>query len=92
MSYASDDLTPLLSDPGPTDGAMRYGQGVIVAWDPNTFANTILWRGTTLTDLPVMSAVDALTYQVGDTVTLIKAGSGGAAFKGERLADWGDWL
>ena len=76
MSYASDDLTPLLAAPVPADGAMRYGQGVIVAWDPNTFANTILWRGTTLTNLPVLSAVDALTYRPGDVVSLIGTGAG----------------
>lgn len=68
-TYSTDDLTPLIV---PTDpGAMRQSQGRILTWDPETFENTVDWRGITLTNVPVKSGVDALTYQPGDVVTLV---------------------
>lgn len=77
MTYPSDDLAPLLAEePEP---AARYSQGVIRAWDPATFENTIEWRGTLLQDVPVLSGADALTYQVGDVVSLRGVGTGGTS-------------
>lgn len=72
MSYPSDDLAPLFGG-GPAAGA-GLSQGVIRAWDPDTFANTIDWNGTALTDVPVLNAADALTYRPGDVVNLIGTG------------------
>lgn len=53
--------------PSPT---MRYGQGRILAWDPDTFSNVIEWQGEPLRDLPVVGTTDALAYQPGQIVAL----------------------
>lgn len=65
----TDDLAPLLT---PDPARPPYGQGTIVAWNPDTFENVIEFRGQTLVDLPVKSSVEALTYQPGDSVILAK--------------------
>lgn len=77
MANRSDDLAPLLAVAPPP--GVRYGQGVILAWDATTFENAISWRGTTLTNVPILNAADALTYQVGDVVSLIGSDTGGAS-------------
>lgn len=51
--------------------AVKYGQGRIVGWNPDTFQNTIEWRGSTFTDLPVLSGSEALTYEQDDQVILL---------------------
>lgn len=75
------DLSDLLVPPpgaGPPpgwgfggDGPARYGQGVIVEWDPKTFRNKVRFHGAVLADLPVMAGPDALTYQPGDIVGIM---------------------
>lgn len=77
----SDDLSELITphhsaDSGPTpalssEEPARYGQGVILTWDPETFANTVQFRGTTLVNLPVMAGTDALTFVPGDRVGIM---------------------
>lgn len=95
----SDDLATLFGG-SPDDADMRYGQGVIRAWNPATFENIIEWRGTLLTNLPVWSGADALTYQVGDVVSLRGTGAGASTWAidgrlimpgpgaGARTVDW----
>lgn len=69
MSFSRSDLTPLLTPP--PDEPVRFGQGKILSWDRETFENQIEFRGVTITDVPVMSGIEALTYEVGDIVSLI---------------------
>src|SRR5690606_10725783 len=80
-SAVVSDLSDLLVPPpgaGPPpgwgfgdDGPARYGQGVIVEWNPQTFENVVRFRGTELRDLPVMAGPDALIYQPGDIVGIM---------------------
>lgn len=65
----TDDLAPLLTG-GPQEPP--YGQGLLKAWNPDTFENVVHFRGADLVDLPVKSSVEALTYQAGDTVILAR--------------------
>ncbi|MFW6091368.1 MAG: hypothetical protein ACODAF_05785 [Actinomycetota bacterium] len=96
-----DDLSLLLQPP--PSQPVRYGQGKLLAWDAETFENEISFRGITLTDVPVLSGAEALTYQVGDTVGLLgwapESGSLGSWWilgrlvipgsgRGEAAVDW----
>lgn len=49
-----------------------FAQGVLRAWNPETFENVVDVHGTQLEDLPVASGVEALTYVPGDTVMLTR--------------------
>lgn len=49
---------------------MRYGQGRIISWNPETFENVIEWNGEPLENLPVVGTTDALSYQPGQYVAL----------------------
>lgn len=73
----SDDLTGLLV-PKPSP-AVRYGQGTIVDWNPDTLSNVISWRGVQLVDVPVLAGVSALGYQPGDVVGMLGWDAGGEA-------------
>jgi len=64
----TDDLASLLTA-APSAG-MRYGQGQIIQWDPETFENVILWNGQPLENLPIVGTTDALSYQPGQYVAL----------------------
>lgn len=66
---STSDLALLLVPP--PSAAVRYGQGKILTWDPDTFDNTIEFRGVTLFNVPVLSSVQALGFQTGDTVGLL---------------------
>lgn len=65
----TDDLAPLMT---PRPPQPPYGQGVLKAWDPDTFENIVQFRGDDLVNLPVKSSVEALTYRPGDTVILVQ--------------------
>lgn len=58
-----------------------FAQGVLSAWNPETFENVVQVRGSQLENLPVASGVEALTYVPGDVVMLTrwKPGSGRGA-------------
>lgn len=64
----TDDLAPLLSrhDPSRAD----YGQGVLTAWNPVTFENTVRWQEVVLSNTIIAPGVDALSFQPGDPVLL----------------------
>jgi hypothetical protein len=67
MSRA-DDLAPLLAPPaGPT---LAFRQGLVVAWNAGTGANTINVAGVTLTDVPVL-ATSVAGLVPGDAVALL---------------------
>lgn len=64
----SDDLAPLFESR--ESGVARYGQGKIIAWNPETFENRVLWNGLELENLPVLSGADSITFQPGQNVAL----------------------
>lgn len=76
MTFATDDLTPLLQA-APT-AQMRYASGVIASWNSESFENVVEVRGSLLINLPVLSGPDALTYKAGDVVALVGADQQGA--------------
>ncbi|MCW6008509.1 hypothetical protein K1W54_28790 [Micromonospora sp. CPCC 205371] len=74
MSYAGDDLTPLLV---PTEAAnVGFRQGVVLAWNQQTGENQILVGGSPLTNLPMLNISDALLLAPGDVVSILTFGHG----------------
>jgi len=63
---ANNDLAALLT-PAPSKG-VQFSQGTILTWDNETLHNQIEWRGITLTDVPIIEGVNALTLRQGDVV------------------------
>lgn len=80
----TDDLASLFRTQ-PSAG-MRYGQGRIISWDPDTFENVIEWNGTPLENLPVVGTTDALSYQPGQYVALHGTDASGA----QGMTQW--WI
>lgn len=72
---ASDDLASLLVNQ--PEATVRFGQGEILEWSADTFENLILWRGSQLANVPVLSGVSALGYESGDIVALLGADTTG---------------
>lgn len=68
MTYRGDDLVPLLAPAGP---GMTFGQGQVIAWDSETGANTIRYRGAELTDVPILNTGEAIALKAGDVVGLL---------------------
>ena len=66
--WASDDLASIMV--APQREFAGWAQGIVKTWDPDTFENTISYRGATLTNVPVASGLEALTYQPGDVLML----------------------
>jgi hypothetical protein len=83
----TDDLTPMLVSPPDAQG-MRYGQGKLLAWNPVTFENQVLWQGTVLTNLVVLAGPAAADFQAGQTVALIGWAPGGGAGSWAILGGW----
>lgn len=73
MSYASDDLVPLLAA-SPQPG-LGFRQGVVVAWDQQTAENTVDVGGATLTNVPCLNTSEAQLLAPGDVVGILTAGS-----------------
>lgn len=73
MSYGPDDLAPLFGQQ-PSPG-VAFRQGLIVAWDPLTAANTVDVAGATLTDLPVLNTSEVRTLAPGDVVGVLTMGA-----------------
>lgn len=79
MSFSSDDLASVLI--APDREFAGYGQGILLDFDPETFANRVDYRGSQLVNLPVLDRVGALSYTAGEVVLLMKwrpAGGKGA--------------
>lgn len=79
-NFDNSDIAPLLVPP-PTS-AVKFGQGTIISWNPETFANQVNWRGIPLRNLPVLAGTDALTFREGDTVGLLGWDAGGQSGAG----------
>lgn len=78
--HRSEDLAPLIAPDTSEPGAVRFGTGIVVEWDPTTASNVIRFRGTDLRDLPTLaSSSEVLLIQPGDVVGLHIVGSGATA-------------
>lgn len=64
------DIVPLLV-PRPDTMGLRFTQGVVRQWNPDTFQNLIEWRGISLNDVPVLGSVEALSFEPGDVVGML---------------------
>lgn len=65
----NNDLAALLTPP-PSKG-VQFSQAVVLSWDNETLHNTLEWRGITLTDIPIVEGINALTIRPGDVVGLL---------------------
>lgn len=65
---ATNDLAALLTPP-PSVG-VQFSQARVLTWDSERLANTLDWRGITLTDIPIIEGINALVLRPGDTVGL----------------------
>jgi hypothetical protein len=68
----TDNLAPLF-DSGPP--GVRFRQGTILTWDPNTGANTVDMGGGTLTNVSILNTGEAIALKAGHVVGLIGQGS-----------------
>lgn len=75
MSWGSDDLTDLFLPSKPERSGLMFGQGVVKSWDPVTAANTVEYRGATLTDLPLLNSTEAVLLQKGSVVGILSTGA-----------------
>jgi len=66
---SNNDLAALLT-PAPSKG-VQFSQGVILSWDNETLHNQIEWRGITLTDIPIVEGINALSLRQGDVVGML---------------------
>lgn len=74
MSYAGDDLVPLLV---PTEAhAVGFRQGVVASWNQQTGENQVVVGGSTMTNLPMLNISDALLLAAGDVVSILTFGGG----------------
>jgi hypothetical protein len=67
----SSDLSPLFAPTGP---GVRFGQGLITAWNANTGENTVEWAGGTLTDVPILNTGEAVALRAGHVVGMLGQG------------------
>lgn len=71
-----DDLSNLFAAApvGPSQ-ELRYRQGVVLTWNTQTAANTVLVGGQIMTDLPVLNTTEALLLSPGAVVAIMIIGS-----------------
>jgi len=67
----TDDMAPLYRRGGP---GVRFRQGVVLAWDPATGANTIDLGGSSVTDVPILNTGEAIALRAGHVVGLLGQG------------------
>lgn len=79
LTKAATQNQPLLSGMGQPGSLTSFGQGRILTWNPSTFENSVAYRGGVLTNLPVMSGPDALTYKADDIVSIQSSSPNGGA-------------
>lgn len=68
----TDNLAPLFAGGG---DAVRFRQGTILTWDPETGDNTVDLAGGTLTDVPILNTSEAIALKAGHVVGMIGQGS-----------------
>lgn len=78
MSYASDDLTPLLAQqPAPTVGLRS---GIVREWNPVTAENVIEVDGVRVENIGIFNTNEALLLQPGDVVKILTSGTGASSW------------
>lgn len=65
------DLSPLFAPTGP---GVRFGQGLITAWNSNTGENTVQWAGGELTNVPILNTGEAVALRAGHVVGMLGQG------------------
>lgn len=65
----SDNLAPLLTPPA--QPGLGFRQGLVVAFNANTGANTIEVGGATLSDVPMLNSGEAVALKAGHIVGLL---------------------
>lgn len=78
MSYASDDLVPVLAAQPPA--GMGFRQGVILEWNPLTAENTVDVGGAVMTNLTVFNTSEISVLAPGDTVGVAVVGQNAKTF------------
>lgn len=68
----SDDLSTLFDSGQP---GVRFRQGTILTWDPNSGANTVDLAGGTLANVPILNTGEAIALKAGHVVGLLGQGS-----------------
>lgn len=75
--YMSDDLATLFVPPN-VEQPPRYVIAVLEQWDPDTFQNSVRYRGTLMHNLAVINSVEALSFSAGQSVALLGHSGTGA--------------
>lgn len=70
MSFAPDDLAPLLFPP--VRGDFGFHQGKVVTWDQSTGENTILVAGATLVDVPILNGTEVPLLEPDHIVGMLR--------------------
>lgn len=75
MSRA-DDLVPFLTGKADPDRVpqLRFRQGTVQSWNPDTGANIIIVGGAALTDVPMLNTGEAIALKAGHVVGLLTWG------------------
>lgn len=66
------DFVPRFAGTPDRQGDLGFHQGVVVAWDSATGANTVAVAGGEVSNIPVMSTADSIMLDVGDNVGLLR--------------------
>lgn len=81
----TDNLATLFGKDLPN---VRFRQGTVLTWDPNTGANTIDVGGGTLTNVKCLTSGEAIALKAGHVITLL--GQGSTWWIMGRIAGFGD--
>lgn len=68
----TDNLAPLFGTSGP---GVRFRQGTVLTWDPNTGVNTVDVGGSTLANVPILNTGEAVALKAGHVVGLLGQGA-----------------
>lgn len=70
MSFAPDDLGPLLFPP--VRGDFGFHQGKVVTWNQSTGENTVLVAGATLVDVPILNGTEVPLLEPDHIVGMLR--------------------
>ena len=68
----TDNLAPLFGTSGP---GVRFRQGTVQSWNPETGENTVDMGGGTLTNVPILNTGEAIALKAGHIVGLLGQGA-----------------
>lgn len=79
MSWASDDLTPVLAAPAAAPG-LGSRQGIVREWNPVTAENVVEVDGVLIPNLSILNTNEASQLKAGDVVTILTTGSAASSW------------